>query len=218
MIALHVLKCTPCQGQLNKKVYFIKKLSYMIVSRRNDTKPLVKISGFVFKMIMYIFNDSKKFKLVCVKYDNCIEFKVNRNGNVIEGILSKGVYYNWIAFPSLNTSCQLADFSDSFWNEEQLFNVFHNDFDVSTVLMTISELKDLFSQDYQSYTDGYKFMSTREYIFWLENQCEVLSYQMIEMQTRFESQLNIDLEEELLDERNQYHDMMRFQYDDTIFE
>ncbi len=38
---------------------------------------------------MYIFNDSKKFKLVCVKYDNCIEFKVNRNGNVIEGILSK---------------------------------------------------------------------------------------------------------------------------------
>lgn len=108
-------------------------------------------------MIMYIFNDSKKFKLVCVKYDNCIEFKVNRNGNVIEGILSKGVYYNWIAFPSLNTSCQLADFSDSFWNEEQLFNVFHNDFDVSTVLMIISELKDLFSQDYQSYTDGYKF-------------------------------------------------------------
>lgn len=169
-------------------------------------------------MIMYIFNDSKKFKLVCVKYDNCIEFKVNRNGNVIERILSKGVYYNWIAFPSLNTSCQLADFSDSFWNEEQLFNVFHNDFDVSTVLMTISELKDLFSQDYQSYTDGYKFMSTRDYIFWLENQCEVLSYQMIEMQTRFESQLNIDLEEELLDERNQYHDMMRFQYDDTIFE
>ena len=96
-------------------------------------------------MIMYIFNDSKKFKLVCVKYDNCIEFKVNRNGNVIEGILSKGVYYNWIAFPSLNTSCQLADFSDSFWNEEQLFNVFHNDFDVSTVLMTISELNGSFA-------------------------------------------------------------------------
>lgn len=40
---------------------------------------------------------------------------------------------------------------------------------------------------------------------------------MIDMQTRFESLLNIDLEEELSDERNQYHDMMRFQYDDTIF-
>lgn len=26
MIALQVLKCTPCQGQLNKKVYFIKKI------------------------------------------------------------------------------------------------------------------------------------------------------------------------------------------------
>lgn len=84
--------------------------------------------------------------------------------------------------------------------------------------MTINELKGLFNQDHQSYTDGHKFMSVCEYIFWLENQCEILSYQMIEMQTRFESQLDIDLEEELSDERNQYHDMMRFQYDDTIFE
>ena len=167
---------------------------------------------------MYIFNDSKKFKLVCVKYDNCIEFKACRNGNVIEGILSKGIYYNWIAFPSLNTSCQLAVLSDSFWKEEQLFNILHNDFDVTTVLMTINELKGLFNQNHQSYTDGHKFMSVREYIFWLENQCEILSCQMIEMQTRFESMLDIDLEEELSDERNQYHDMMRFQYDDTIFE
>ena len=169
-------------------------------------------------VIMYIFNDSKKFKLVCVKYDNCIEFEVCRNGNVINGILSKGIYYNWIAFPSLNISCQLADFSDSFWNGEQLFNIFHNDFDVSTVLMTINELKGLFDLDHQSYTDGHKFMSVREYIFWLENQCEILSCQMIDMQTRFESLLDIDLEEELSDERNQYHNMMRFQYDDTIFE
>lgn len=167
---------------------------------------------------MYIFNDSKKFKLVCVKYDNCIEFKASRNRNVIDGILSQGIYYNWIAFPSLNVSCELADLSDSFWNEEQLSNILHNDFDVSTVLMTINELKGLFNQDHQSYTDGHKFMSVCEYIFWLENQCEILSYQMIEMQTRFESQLDIDLEEELSDERNQYHDMMRFQYDDTIFE
>lgn len=65
-------------------------------------------------IIMYIFNDSKKFKLVCVKYDNCIEFKASRNGNVIDGILSQGIYYNWIAFPSLNVSCELADLSDSF--------------------------------------------------------------------------------------------------------
>lgn len=61
-------------------------------------------------MIMYIFNDYKKFKLVCVKYDKCIEFKVNRNGNIIEGILFKGIYYHWIAFPSLNASYKLTGF------------------------------------------------------------------------------------------------------------
>ena len=72
MIALHVLKCTPCQGQLNKKVYFIKKLSYMIVSRRNDTKPLVKISGFVPKMIMYIFNDYKNLDLFVLSMTNVL--------------------------------------------------------------------------------------------------------------------------------------------------
>ena len=72
MIVLQVLKCTPCQGQLNKKVYFIKKLSYMIVSRRNDTKPLVKISGFVSKMIMYIFNDYKNLDLFVLSMTNVL--------------------------------------------------------------------------------------------------------------------------------------------------
>lgn len=56
MIALHVLKCTPCQGQLNKKVYFIKKLSYMIVS----------------KMIMYIFNDYKNLDLFVLSMTNVL--------------------------------------------------------------------------------------------------------------------------------------------------
>lgn len=44
----------------------------MIVSRRNDTKPLVKISGFVSKMIMYIFNDYKNLDLFVLSMTNVL--------------------------------------------------------------------------------------------------------------------------------------------------
>lgn len=192
----------------------------MIVSRRNDTvlchwsRPVV----LCLLMVMYILNDSKKLKLVCVKAGDSFEFKASRNGNPVEGILSRGIHYNWIAFPSLHISCQLADFSDSFWNREQLSDIFDNDFDVETVLMVIEQLRFLFDQDHQSYTDGHKFMSSREYIFWLENQCEILSCQMVWIQTKFEDLIDDDLVDKLLDERVEYHNQMRFQYDDTIFE
>ena len=136
----------------------------------------------------------------------------------MEGILTKGLYSNWIAFPSLRVSCELSDFSDLFWNREQLENIIENDFDVETILLVINELKLLFDQDSQSYFDGQKFMSQREYIFWLENQCEILSIQMLKLQMKLESFIDENLEEEFDDERNQYHNTMRFQYEDTIFE
>lgn len=177
-------------------------------------KPVV----FVSMDIMYLFDDSKKFKLVCVKNGDSIEFKASRNENVLEGILNRGTHYNWIAFPSLQISCQLADFNDIYWNAEQLSDIFDNDFDVDTVLMIIKEAKDLFNQDHQSYSDGHKFMSIHEYIFWLENQCEVLSYQLIKLQAQAERLLHRNLQDELEEERKEFHDTMRFQYDDAIFE
>ena len=173
---------------------------------------------FVSMDIMYLFDDSKKFKLVCVKNGDSIEFKVSRNENVLEGILNRGTHYNWIAFPSLQISCQLADFNDIYWNAEQLSDIFDNDYDVDTVLMIIKEAKDLFNQDHQSYSDGHKFMSIHEYIFWLENQCEVLSYQLIKLQAQAERLLHRNLQDELEEERKEFHDTMRFQYDDAIFE
>ena len=61
-------------------------------------------------------------------------------------------------------------------------------------------------------------MSVHEYIFWLENQCEVLSYQLIKLQAQAERLLHRNLQDELEEERKEFHDTMRFQYDDAIFE
>lgn len=167
---------------------------------------------------MKYYDKSKGLEFVCVKFGDSFEFKASRNGNLVEGILTRGVHYNWIAFPSLRVSCQLADFSDLFWNREQLESIFDNDFDIETVLMIIDELRFLFDQEYQSYTDGYKFMSTSEYVFWIENQCEILSVQLMNLHLKIENLTGDNLEKQLLEERNEYHNTMRFQYDDTIFE
>lgn len=164
------------------------------------------------------YDESEKLNLICIKSGNSIEFKASRNGNLIEGILIYGIHYNWIAFPTFFVSCQLADFSDKFWNREQLETIFENVFDVETILLAIDELKSLFDKDVQSYSDGYKFMSQREYIFWMENQCEILSVQMINLQTKLESLTDYELDEDLSNERNEYHNTMRFQYEGTAFE
>ena len=167
---------------------------------------------------MYTLNDTCNLYLKCVKCGDSIEFKASRKENPIEGILSKGIHYNWIAFPSLHLSCQLADFNDIFWNAEQLNDLFDNPFDADTVLMVISELKDLFEQDCQTYFDGHRFMSKSEYIFWLENECEILSVQLDKLQLAAQEVLDDDFADTLQKEKNDYHNSMRFQYDDTIFE
>lgn len=93
---------------------------------------------------MNYYNESKKFSLKYVKTGNSIEFEGSRNDNLVEGILTKGLYSNWIAFPALRVSCDLSDFSDLFWNREQLEYIIENDFDVETILLVIDELKLLF--------------------------------------------------------------------------
>lgn len=170
--------------------------------------------GIISNDIMYTSNNSSDFFLTCVKDSNTIEFKTSRNGNQIEGILSKSISYNWIAFPSLHVCCQLADLDDVFWNSEQLKDLFDNTFDVDTILMAISELKDLFEQDHQTYFNGQNFLSKNEYIFWLENECEILSSQLMEAQ----EVLGADFNHKLQKEKKDFHNMMRFQYDDAIFE
>ena len=193
----------------------------MIVSRRNGTvlNHWPRSVVLCLYYIMYIFKDSDGFKLSCVRTEDCIEFTVSQDGNRVDGVIGRGIQYNWIAFPSLNISCQLADFSDEYWNSEQLYDIFKgNTCYVRLTLLAINEMKNLFEQDYQDYSDGYKFMSKNEYIFWLQNQCEIISSQMLELEMRIEDELHLELREELEEERNEFHKQMRDEYDDAIFE
>lgn len=166
-------------------------------------------------------NDFKEVSIdyvSCIKSSDYIEFKASVNGNLFEGIISRGIHYNWIAFPSRHVSCQLASFSDSFWNREHLEEIFNNQYDVNNVLLIIDELTPLFNQDRQSYFNGQKYMSKNEYIFWLENQCEILSAQMVILEIEIEKLEGRNDSYQRKKERDDYHDIMRFQSDDTIFE
>ena len=109
-----------------------------------------------------------------IKSKDSIEFIVEDNGYRIHGILNKGHYFNWIAFPELNVCCELASFDDVFWNKEALSLIFKSSYQITSVLNVIEHLKSMFNDD-SAYFDGHHFVSTREYIFWLETECESLS-------------------------------------------
>lgn len=52
-----------------------------------------------------------------------IEFHVTVNDVPVESFLGIGMHYNWIALPKEGISCELAHFSDSYWNYDSLSNV-----------------------------------------------------------------------------------------------
>lgn len=148
-----------------------------------------------------------------IKSKDSIEFIIEDNGYRIHGILTKGNYFNWIAFPELNVCCELASFDDEFWNEESLSTIFKSSHQIEIILQVIKHLKSLF-EDSTTYFDGHHFISTREYIFYLETECESLSRQLIE----FKTHLNIgDVNKWLELSRLEYYKYMREQYSEDAF-
>lgn len=148
-----------------------------------------------------------------IKSKDSIEFIVEDNGYRIHGILNKGHYFNWIAFPEFNVCCELASFDDVFWNEEALSLIFKSPNQITSVLNVIEHLKSMFN-DNSTYFDGHHFVSTREYIFWLETECESLSRQLLEFELHLE---NNDVDKWLEYARLNYYKYMREQYGKDAF-
>ena len=147
-----------------------------------------------------------------IKSNDSIEFIVENHGSRLHGTLTKGTYFNWIAFPSMGVSCELADLDDHFWNEESLSRIIPSNLDIETILELIDYLKFMFDDD--EYFDGKRFISKSEYIFWLENECESLSRQLIEWEVHTQ---NDDVDKWLEYNRLQYYKYMREQYDKNTF-
>lgn len=158
------------------------------------------------------FEETMKIKKA-IKSNDSIEFIVEDNGYRIHGILGKGNYFNWISFPELNVSCELASFDDVFWNEESLSSIFKSSNQVELILKVIKKLKSMFDED-SNYFDGHQFLSTREYLFWLETECENLSRQLIEFESHIECD---DVHQWLERARLDYYKYMREQYSKDAF-
>lgn len=149
-----------------------------------------------------------------IKSGNSIEFIVEDGGYRIHGILTKGIYFNWIAFPELNVCCELASLNDIYWNSDALNSIFESIDYVNIILHVINHLTSMFDEEEITYFDGHHFISTREYIFWLEHECESLSRQLVE----FEMYINNgDVDKWLEHARLDYYRYMREQYSKEAF-
>lgn len=108
-----------------------------------------------------------------------IEFHVTVDDIPVEGFLGIGMYYNWIALPKMGVCCELAHFSDSYWNYNSLFDVIKDERTVKIVLDVISRVYPLLVNSNQTKFDGYNFISVREYLFKLESNLEYLSSKLL---------------------------------------
>lgn len=151
----------------------------------------------------------KKYETDQTIHQDCLEFVLDVNGQRLNGILGKGIYFNWISFPKLGVSCELSHFSDVFWNQEQLLQMFDDPFLVNEVSDFVKNIESFFEPD-EVYFDGKRFVNTKEYIFWLESHCEACSNQLIKMEILLDH-VGIDYgqtDEEMLNEyqelRKQY--------------
>lgn len=149
-----------------------------------------------------------------IKYRNSIEFIVEESGYRIHGILTKGIYFNWIAFPELNVCCELASLNDIYWNSEALNSIFESIDYINIILHVINLLTSMFDEEEITYFDGHHFISTREYIFWLEHECESLSRQLVEFEMHIN---NGDVDKWLEHARLDYYRYMREQYSKKAF-
>lgn len=134
-----------------------------------------------------------------VKHSDVIEFSLTTDGVILSGILGKGMKYNWVSFPELQTSCQLSYFNDTYWNSEKLADIFNSKKLVKDLTNLIVFLSDMFDKEEQDFYDGKRFMSIREYVFWLEQENE--SLERDELITEWEK-----------DKHLEYYQWMREQY------
>ena len=121
------------------------------------------------------------------------EFLLVSDGYKLIGFVGKGNHFNWLSIPQLSISVELSKFNDDFWNGEQLASVIENPILVDPLVHVINDLSGLFNKDKQDCFDGKNFITTREYTFWLECECESLSRQLIQFEyDLFPSDLSFD--------------------------
>ncbi|MFV0381915.1 MAG: hypothetical protein ACK5KR_06815 [Breznakia sp.] len=63
-----------------------------------------------------------------------IKFHATVNDVSVEGFLGIGMYYNWIALPKERISCELAHFSDTYWNYDSISRVLKDGRTVKVIL------------------------------------------------------------------------------------
>ena len=143
------------------------------------------------------------------------EFMLSKNGYNLIGFLGKGTHYNWLSLPQLCISVELSDFHDDFWNTEQLASSLDDFVLIDLLICTIHDLDHLFGKVKQDCFDGKNFITTREYTFWLECECESLSRQLIQYENDlFPSKMT---QEDLDDDRLHYYIYSREQYGTDAF-
>ena len=138
------------------------------------------------------------------------EFMLSSNGYNLIGFLGKGTHYNWLSLPQLGISLELSDFSDDFWNTEQLAQSIDDPVLIDLLSCVLHDLEHLFGKSKQDCFDGKNFITAREYTFWLECECESRSRQLL----RFENDLfSSKMSQKDLDEdRLNYYVYSREQY------
>lgn len=138
------------------------------------------------------------------------EFMLESDGYKIIGFLGKGNYFNWLSLPQRCISVELSKFNDNFWNREKLSMCIEDPFLIDLLLKVLHDLACFFGIDEQDCFDGKNFITTREYTFWLECECESLSRQLIQSEKKIlPSRISHD---ELNEDRLNYYIYSREQY------
>lgn len=155
------------------------------------------------------------YKLKSIGNVEVKEFMLESDGYRILGFLGKGNHFNWLSLPQLCISIELANFSDDFWNREQLSTCVEDPLLIDLLMNVIHDLSHYFGLDKQDCFDGKNFITTKEYTFWLECECESLSRQLIQVEDGLHpaKQTQDDLDEDRL----RYYVYSRQQYGTDAF-
>ena len=143
------------------------------------------------------------------------EFMLSSNGYNLIGFLGKGTHYNWLSLPQLGISLELSDFSDDFWNTEQLAQSIDDPVLIDLLSCVLHDLEHLFGKSKQDCFDGKNFITAREYTFWLECECESRSRQLLQFENDlFSSKMS---QKDLDEDRLNYYVYSREQYGTDAF-
>lgn len=155
------------------------------------------------------------YKLKSIGNVEVKEFILEGHGYKVIGLLGKGNHFNWLSLPQLCVCVELADWDDDFWNSEQLALQIEDPALVQMLIAAINKLANDFLKDECNCFNGKNFITTREYTFWLECECESLSRQLIELELRLYDSISAD--DELEQSRQEYYLYSREQYGTDAF-